>query len=240
MKKQTKITRNMPIYNAVTHYYKTNPTVFHMPGHKLGKGIEKEFLKNLFKLDITEIYGTDNLNYPSGMIKEAEELASKAFGASRTFFLVNGSTVGIHAMIMTICKEKDKLIVSRDCHKSVINGMLLCGVTPIYVIPEFDEEFGIFTYIDPKKIQHLLIENQDAVGVLITRPNYYGVCSNIDEIARIVHKYNKILAIDEAHGSHLKFLEKLPKCAMNGNADICVQSAHKTLLAFTQGAYLHI
>ncbi len=231
---------NTPIYNAVMRYSRSKPTVFHMPGHKLGKGLPAELLENLAMLDVTEIPGLDNLHYPAGIIKEALDLAARAFGADRSFFLVNGSTCGIHAIIMTICKPGDKLIVSRDCHKSVLGGMMLAGVRPVYIKPEFDRTFGISAAITPQALEWALRENPDAVGVFITRPNYYGICSDIKQIAGIVHSFGKVLAVDEAHGAHLAFNRQLPECAMEGGADICVQSAHKTLPAFTQGAYLHV
>jgi lysine decarboxylase len=231
---------NTPIYNTIKKYLNLNPVPFHTPGHKLGKGIPRDILSYLPFLDITELPGTDNLHYPTGILKKAQILASEAFGSEHTFFLVNGSTSGIHAMIMTICKVGDELIVTRDCHKSVIAGMMLAGVKPVYLKPEFNWEYGITTIITPYEVERALINNPKAVGILITRPNYYGVCSDIEEIAKIVHKYGKILAVDEAHGAHLKFGEGLPVCAMDSGADICVQSAHKTLPALTQGSYLHV
>lgn len=232
--------QNVPIYRAIKEYSCSNSVAFHMPGHKLGKSIPQELAENLIHMDLTEIPGTDNLHYPEGPIQEAQELAACAFGADKTFFLVNGSTAGVQAMIMAICKPGTKLIVNRDCHKSVINGMILGSVTPVYIKPTFIEEFGIPSAIDAACIESILRENPDAAGVLITRPNYYGICSDICEIAKIVHSHGKILAVDEAHGAHLKFNSKLPVCAMDGGADICVQSAHKTLPALTQAAYLHV
>jgi arginine decarboxylase len=211
-----------------------------MPGHKLGRGLPKELLGDLSVLDLTELPGTDNLFYPMETIKEAQILAANAFGADRTYFLVNGSTGGIHAMIMTICKPKDKLIVARDCHKSVVNGMLIADVNPVYISPEYDDEFGISLSITPSQVEKAFKDNPDAVGLLITRPNYYGVCCDIEKIAKIVQEHSKILAVDEAHGAHLIFSGRLPVSAMDAGADICVQSAHKTLPAFTQGAYLHV
>lgn len=211
-----------------------------MPGHKLGRGFPKNFSNDFLSLDITEIPGSDDLHCPSGIISEAQMLAAKAFKADRTFFLVNGSTCGIHAMIMTICRPNGKLIVPRDCHKSVINGMMLAGVSPVYLKNEADKEFGIPDPIKPSQVEGALKENPDADGVLITRPSYYGTCADIREIANIVHSCGKILAVDEAHGAHLVFNSSLPVCAMEAGADICVQSAHKTLPALTQGSYLHV
>ena len=231
---------NIPIYNSIKEYIQTNPVSFHMPGHKMGKGIPPELLERIAQLDLTEIPGTDNLHSPSGAIKEAQELAARAFGADKTYFLVNGSTCGIQAMIMTICRPGDKLIVARDCHKSVISGIMFAGAQPIYIKPLFDSSFGIPTVTSVSCVKKAIEENPDAVGVLITRPGYYGTCSDIQQLADIIHSYGKILAVDEAHGAHLKFCSRLPVCAMDAGADICVQSTHKTLPAFTQGAMLHV
>jgi len=211
-----------------------------MPGHKLGRGVPGKFRDSLFTLDLTEIPGTDNLHYPDGPIKDAQELAAEAFGADETFFLVNGSTCGIQAVIAAACKPGDKLIIGRDCHKSVISGMMLAGVRPLYIKPEYDSSFGIPTVLRPSDIEEAIVRNPDASAVMITRPNYYGVCSDIEQIAGIVHSFGKMLVVDEAHGAHLAFNSGLPVCAMKAGADICVQSAHKTLPAVTQGSYLHV
>lgn len=221
-------------------YSGKSPVSFHMPGHKSGKDVNIPPPDKLYLMDVTEIPGLDNLHQPNGVIKEAQELAAKAFGAEHTFFLVNGSTCGIQAAIMSLCKKGDKLIVARDCHMAAINGMILAGVEPVYIKPEFDDNFKIPSVIKCKDIEKALAENSDAVGVYITRPNYYGVCSDIKEISKVVHSYGKVLVVDEAHGAHLKFSDKLPHSALEYDCDICIQSAHKTLPALTQGAYLHV
>ena len=216
------------------------PTVFHTPGHKLGRGIPPIFLKGLHLLDATEIPGLDNLHYPEGVIAQAQALAAKAFGADKTFFLVNGSTCGIQASMMALCNPGDKLIIARDCHRSAIAGLMLSGAIPVYIKPEFNSVFGISTVITAKCIEKALIKNPEAVGVYITRPNYYGVCSDIEKIAEVVHSHNRILIVDEAHGAHLPFSKRLPPSSLECKVDICIQSAHKTLPALTQGAYLHV
>lgn len=211
-----------------------------MPGHKLGKGIPTRLLKDLHLLDMTEIPGLDNLHFPHGVIKEAQDLAAKAFGADNTSFLVNGSTCGVHAAILGLCKPGDRLIVSRDCHKSVIGAMMLASVKPIYITPEYDSLFGVSSLMLSSTVEQAIKNNPDAIGVIVTRPNYYGLCSDIDSISEVVHSYNKVLIVDEAHGAHLKFSSRLPCCALDAGADVCIQSAHKTLPALTQGAYIHI
>jgi lysine decarboxylase len=229
-----------PIFDAIKAYTDSNPVPFHMPGHKLGKGIPAKFLSRIEKLDLTELPDTDNLHASTGVIKEAQELTARAFGAKKSFFLVNGSTVGLHAAISSVCKPGSRLIVGRDSHVAVINGMLLAGVKPYYILPEYSEEYCINTGITPETVEKALVEAPDSAGVLVTRPNYYGICSDIEKIAEIVHGHKKVLIVDEAHGAHLAFNSRLPVSALEAGADLCIQSAHKTLPAFTQGAYLHI
>jgi len=231
---------NIPIYNAIRKYTDSLPIPFHMPGHKLGQGLPDKFIYDIARLDLTEIHGTDNLHHPSGPIMEAQRLAASAFGADRTYFLVNGSTCGIHAAISTVCKPGDSLIVGRNCHKAVIGGMMLAGVKPIYMLPEYNEDFSIISDVLPGSVKKALESNPDAASVLITSPNYYGICSDLKIIAEVVHAHGKPLLVDEAHGAHLKFNLDLPVCATDAGADISIQSAHKTLPAFTQGAYLHV
>jgi len=230
----------LPVLEEIKRYISSDPLPFHMPGHKMGRGFKKGYFDQIAAMDLTEIPKLDNLHFPDGVIRDAQTLAAKAFGAEHTFFLVNGSTSGIHAIIRTICKPGEKLLVARDCHKSVINGMILSGVEPCYISPESDKGFGIPAVISPEKVREAFERNHDLRGLILTRPNYYGICSDLESIAAIASSYGKILAVDEAHGAHLKFNNTLPKCAMDLGADICVQSAHKTLPAFTQGAYLHV
>ena len=199
-------------------YSGKSPVSFHMPGHKLGKDVNIPHDNNLYLMDVTEVPGLDNLHQPNGVIKEAQELAAKAFGADHTFFLVNGSTCGIQAAIMSLCKRGDKLIVARDCHMAAINGMMLAGVQPVYIKPEFDNSFKIPSVLQCKDIEKALIENSDVVGVYITRPNYYGVCSDIKKICGLVHSHGKVLIVDEAHGAHFKFSDKLPPSALSMTA----------------------
>jgi len=231
---------NAPIYNKVRSYIRENSISFHMPGHKMGRSFPHEFIEEFVKFDITEITGTDNLHFPDGIIKEAQGLAAKAYGSDKTYFLVNGSSCGIHASILSVLMPGDRILVLRDCHRSVIGGMMLAGANPVYMNTEFDSFFGISTILKPGTLEKALADNADVKAVIITRPNYYGICSDIRRIAEITHSYGKILIVDEAHGAHLKFSKTLPVSAIEAGADISIQSAHKTLPAITQGAYLHV
>ncbi len=231
---------NLPIYNYLRKYEKENINIFHMPGHKLSRGIPQVLTADILKLDVTEIDGTDNLHYPEGIIKEAQELAAMAFEADNTFFLVNGSTCGIQAAIMSVCTRGQKIIIGRDSHKSVVSGLIMSGAEPVFIYPEYNSKFGINEGITAQSIEDALRMNPEAAAVLITRPNYYGICSDIESIVKIVHSHGKPLIVDEAHGAHLVFSPLLPPSANQYKADIVIQSAHKTLPAVTQGAYMHI
>lgn len=233
------------ILNNLIKISKRDMVSFHTPGHKNGKIFEKYHsnfinINNMGKLDLTELPDTDNLHGPEGMIKEAQERAAKFFGAKDTFFLVNGTTCGIYSMIMAVTNPGDKIIVPRDCHRSVINGIILAGLTPIYIKPEIFSEGLLRMAIKPETVERALIENPDAKAVIITYPNYHGICSDIEKISQIVHKYNKVFLVDEAHGSHLRLSDKLPVTALDAGADIVVQSTHKTLPAYTQSSMLHV
>ncbi|SHK17324.1 aminotransferase class I/II-fold pyridoxal phosphate-dependent enzyme [Paramaledivibacter caminithermalis] len=231
------------IVNELKKLSKRNMVSFHVPGHKSGKIFERYNLSNFHnigKFDITEIPGADNLYAPEGMIKEAQERAKEFYGGDYTFFLINGTTCGVISMIMAATNPGDKIIVSRDCHKAIISGMILGGVMPIYIKPKICYELFLSMAITPKTIERAIKENPDAKAVVITYPNYYGVCSDIEKIAEIVHKYDKVLLVDEAHGAHLKLSENLPISALDAGADIVVHSTHKTLPSFTQSSMLHV
>lgn len=230
----------MPLIEALFEYIKQDITRYHMPGHKGGQGFSREILDKLAQMDVTEVPGLDNLHSPQGAIYHAQKLASDAFGSDQTWFLVNGSTSGIHAMILAACPPGSSLIVPRNCHKSVINALIMGDITPIYILPEYDEDRELVTQVSPQAIEKALECNPHACGVLLVSPNYYGMCSNVEEIAKIVHKAGKVLLVDEAHGAHFPFNGRLPSSAGELGADLWVHSAHKTLPSFTQTAYLHI
>lgn len=232
------------ILDRLLKHGKKDMVSFHVPGHKNGKIYErynyKNFTGQLLSLDVTEIPGMDNLHGPEDMIKEAQERAAKFYKADHTFFLVDGTSCGIIAMLMAVANPGDKVIVPRDCHKSVIHGLILGNLIPVYIQPEVCPDTGIPMGILPETVERAFKEHPEAKALVITYPNYYGICSDIQEIAKIVHKYDKILLVDEAHGAHLNLSEVLPVPAIEAGADIAVQSTHKTLPAFTQASMLHV
>lgn len=241
--KQTKI--KAPIVEALKTAY-TNPTYqFHIPGHTKGLGTLPDFRnligKKALMVDTTDEF--DNLGTltpATGPIKEAETLAAKAFGAKRTFFLINGSTVGNLAIAMGLTKKGQKVIVNRNCHRSILTGLIISGADPLWVVPEKLNNWGLWGNINPQSIEELLQNNDDVSLVWITNPTYEGVVSDIESIAKICKKYNVPLIVDEAHGCLWNFNDKLPQTSLKLGADIVVHSLHKTGGSMSQSSMLHI
>lgn len=233
----------MTIADFLISHKINNPVSFHMPGHKGNDHIRKygygEFLDNILKCDITEIEGADNLFQPEGIIKNTMESYKSLYGVKETKLLINGSSCGLIASILATVKRGEKMIVARNCHKSIFNGVLLGGVKPIYAKPEFIKEYGISGEISVYAIKKLITMNPEAKAVILPSPNYYGVCSDIKEIARLAHENNMLLIVDQAHGAHLKFYNEA-KAAETQGADIVINSTHKTLFSFTESAILNI
>ncbi len=219
-------------------YYNEDYLPMHMPGHK--RNIELLGEKLPYKIDITEIDGFDDLHHASGIIKNIEDKARKIYGSKRSFILVNGSTCGILAGIRSVVNFGDKVLVARNCHKSVYNAIEINGLNPIYMLPQIGKD-GIDRNIDSKQVEEKLKENKDIKLVILTSPTYEGVISDIEAIVDIAHKYDVPVLVDEAHGAHLRFMKGLKdKEALNSGADIVIQSLHKTLPALTGTALLHI
>lgn len=236
--------KQIPILKALRAYSEEQLKYFHVPGHKGGNAFKKVGLQDfdigLLNLDVTEVPGIDNLHCPENAIMEAQELAAKAFGAEHTFFLVNGTTAGIYSMIMAATNPGDKIIIPRNCHKSVTGAVILGKLHPIYISPEVDDKLSVASGISPDMVEKAVIDNPAAKAIVITNPTYYGVCTDLVTIAQIAHKHNMLLLVDEAHGAHFGFSKKLPKSALQCGADMVAQSTHKTLPSMTQSSMLHV
>lgn len=208
---------------------------FHMPGHKR----QSEWLEGLFDADITEIYGADNLHAPSGIIADAQKRAAELFGVTETLFLTGGSTVGILSAISAACGYDDKIIIARNCHKSVYNACIINRLKVSFVYPQSDCDLGCAGQVTPWDIAEEM-DRSGARVVVITSPTYEGIVSDIESISKEVHIRGGVLIVDAAHGAHLGFNDYFPKSARQLGADIVVESAHKTLPCLTGAALLHI
>ncbi|GAA0310875.1 lysine decarboxylase [Gracilibacillus halotolerans] len=232
-----------PLYDALLSFARRETVSLHVPGHKNGqlfpeKGIE--LFQSVLPLDMTEITGMDDLHAPEGIIMEAEKLASEWFDTAKTFFLVNGSTSGNLAMILATVGAGEKIIVQRNCHKSIMHGIELAGALPIFLTPNWNAEKKRYTYPLEETIKDTIVHNQDAKAILLTYPDYFGEIIDLTPIIDLAHRYNMIVLIDEAHGCHFS-LPSIPiQSAVELDADIVVQSAHKMTPALTMTAYLHI
>lgn len=224
-------------------YVEDGAVGFHTPGHKQGKGMDAEFFDLVtplgLKTEVSLMEELDDLHEPAMCIKEAQDLAAELYNADSSYFVINGTTGAIHAMIMAAVNPGDKIIIPRNAHRSVIGGVILNGAEPIFVLPEVDIELGIAMAVSPEQIEQAIKEHPDAKAVLVVYPTYYGVASDIEKIASIVHKNKMLLLVDEAHGPHLKFSNYLPIQAIDAGADIVAQSTHKILGAMTQCSMLH-
>ncbi len=233
-----------PFFEAMRHYCTLDKAPFHTPGHKQGQGIPvemKELLGEMvFRADLTELPEVDNLHDPDGVLLEAQKLAAEAYGADRSWFLVNGSTCGVETLVLAVCDPGDKILLPRNCHKSAIAGVILSGAIPVYVEPDYDSALGIAHGVTAAGIQRTLAQHPDAKGVLIVNPTYYGVCGDIQAIAGLVHQHGLPLLVDEAHGPHFPFHADLPISALEAGADLVVQSTHKVISGMTQASLLHL
>ncbi|MFT4415957.1 aminotransferase class I/II-fold pyridoxal phosphate-dependent enzyme [Fredinandcohnia humi] len=233
-----------PLFDALHEHARKRPFSMHVPGHKNGHVLSTRgllYFKEILKIDATELTGLDDLHHPEGAILEAEELTASLYGVDKSYFLVNGSTVGNLSMILAVCSPNDTILVQRNSHKSIINGLKLAGAKPVFLHPEYDEEVQVPSYVSFDTVKEALDNYPDAKAIILTNPTYYGM-SNPSELGRIIsfaHAKNIPVLIDEAHGAHF-ILDGFPDSALSLGADIVVHSAHKTLPAMTMGSFLHI
>ena len=248
----TNVTKNVkatkvqaPIVEALKKAYENPSYQFHIPGHTKGNGSLPEFKKLIGRkalcIDTTDEFDNLGTLHPAtGPIKEAQELAAKAFGAKKTFFLLNGSTAGNLALAMGLTKKGQKIITNRNCHRSVLTGMIISGAEPLWLIPERFEEWGIWGNVTPESVEEMLKTNDDVSMVWITNPTYEGVVSDIKSISAVCKRYGVPLIVDEAHACLWNFSKHLPTPALQLGADAVVHSLHKTGGSMSQSSMLHI
>lgn len=241
------------ILNKLIQYNRNGSYPWHMPGHKRRmQTIFSGMIENPFLIDMTEIKGLDEFHCPEGIIKNAFEKASKIYGSDASFYLINGSTCGILTAISSLCRHGDEIIVARNCHTSVYYAIRLLNLKPIYIMPDWNERLQMFGGVKPETVKKTIKKHPCAKMVIIVSPTYEGVVSDVEKIAKIVHKVDIPLVVDEAHGAHFEYMsnvnetissannKKLPVPAIKQGADIVIESLHKTLPALTQCAILHV
>ena len=217
---------------------KLDRIIFTTPSHNQKAVFSQEYT-SFYKQDYSEIDGFDNLQNPVNSILMAQGKVSDILKTKQTFFVVQGATTAILAAMKALIKPSERVLVARNCHKTVFSGLILTGGVVDWFMPETDEKWGIYTKIDPKKLQSTLELNQYKVFIM-TSPTYEGVNSDINEISKVCKKHNVYLIVDEAHGALYNFSDKLPKTAIEQGADVSVNSLHKTAGALNQTAVLNI
>lgn len=230
-----------PVLEAMKQHLQNRVVPFDVPGHKGGRGTREltDFLGlSCLKADVNSMKPLDNLCHPVSVIKNAQELAAEAFGAENAFFVVNGTTGSVQAMIMAACKAGEKIIMPRNVHRSAINALVVNGAIPVYVNPGTNKRLGIPLGMSVENVRKAIRENPDAKAMLINNPTYYGVCSDLREIVKLAHENGMLALVDEAHGTHFYFGENMPVSGMAAGADMAAVSMHKTGGSLTQSSLL--
>ncbi|MED1048349.1 aminotransferase class I/II-fold pyridoxal phosphate-dependent enzyme [Bacillus mycoides] len=233
----------MPLYEALMEFKERRLLSFHVPGHKNGLNFPQKAsggFKDILSIDVTELTGLDDLHSPFECIDEAQQLLAEVYGVHKSYFLINGSTVGNLAMILSCCGEHDIVLVQRNCHKSIINGLKLAGANPVFLNPWIDEVHNVPVGVHDEIIKEAITKYSNAKALILTHPNYYGMGIDLEASIAYAHSHKIPVLVDEAHGAHFCIGDPFPKSALVYGADIVVHSAHKTLPAMTMGSYLHI
>lgn len=231
--------KDIPIINGIKDYVGEGIVPFSMPGHKMGRAFSN-FNNILITGDLTEVDGLDNLHKPEGIIKEAEDRLSSLYNSEKSYLLVNGSTCGNLIMIFSSFNEGDKVLVERNCHRSIMNGIIMRKLEPIFIKNIFNNKLKAPIGIDIDHLENTLKEYTDIKGIILTYPNYYGIGIGLEYIINLCKDNGLKVLVDSAHGAHFGFNDKLPESVQQLKPDMVVMSAHKTLPSLTQTAWLHI
>lgn len=223
-----------PLFSSLKSLNSNKTVRFHMPGHK-GKAIFEDF-SDIYAIDYTETFETGNLYEQEGQVRQAEILVAKFYGVHDCHFLTGGSTQGIQSMLGAICKDGGSVILDRSCHKSAMSASMLFDLKPTFIYADNIEPFGCVGKITENQLKEAITQNPQASAVLVVSPSYHGVVQDIKMLSDICHEHGKKLLVDAAHGAHFPAVNL--DCPVKLGADACVLSAHKTLPAMGQGAYL--
>ncbi len=240
-----------PLVDALNETIKQNQLRFHMPGHAghmvfsdLFSGAMSESICGLspalFQYDVTELELLDVLSEPSGVLEESQNRAAKTYNVAHSFYLVQGSSVGLQAAMLSLFKTGDKVLLPRNVHRSMISGLILTGAEPVWFYPELHTDWCLWGVVTPEQLTAQLNADSSIKGVVITSPTYEGVTSDCQALADICKQRGVALIVDEAHGSLFPFATQLPESAVTSLADVVVQSIHKGAGCLTQGAVAHL
>lgn len=232
-----------PLFTAIQRHIDAKTIPFHVPGHKQGRGLPElaAYLgEKALQMDLNGMQNLDYINNPQGVIAEAEDLYAQAFGADYAYFLINGTTSGVQAMIMSVCSPGDEIIIPRNAHNSCIGGLILSGAIPVYIQPAINENLGVAMAISTESVEKAIQKHPHAKALFLINPSYYGFTPDIKSIVRLAHQNNMAVLVDEAHGAHMYFHPDFPLPALYAGADMSAASMHKTGGSLTQSSILFL
>jgi lysine decarboxylase len=241
-----------PYLEAVAAFARRGPRRYFVPGHTGGPGADPGLLgeigRSAFALDVPQDMpgidaspiGWPGLPAPPTPIAQAELLAADAYGAGRSWFLTNGATQGNHATMLALAPEGREILVQRNSHGSVVDGLVLSGGTARFVAPGYDHDLGMATVVSPQQLRDAIARHPDADAVTLVSPTYFGMVGDVAGCARVAHEAGMLLLVDCAWGPHFGFHEDLPGSALRQGADVVLTSTHKHGGSLTQSAILHV
>jgi arginine/lysine/ornithine decarboxylase len=233
-----------PVLEAMAEYHQRGYANFCPPGHKQGRGADERVIRTLgadvFRSDLLATGGLDDRMSRGKVLERAQELMADAVGAEHAFFSTCGSSLSVKSAMMAVAAPGESMLIGRDAHKSMIAGLTLTGIHPIWVRPRWDPELHLAHPPSPEAFEKAFEEHPEAVGALVTSPSPYGTCSDLEGVTEVCHRRGKPLIVDEAWGAHLPFHDDLPTWAMDAGADVCVVSIHKMGAGFEQGSVFHL
>jgi arginine/lysine/ornithine decarboxylase len=234
----------VPVLEAIEEFRRRGDVVLGPPGHRQGLGVDPRVLEVLgagvFASDVLGLNGLDDRRESQGVVTQAQELMADAVGADHAFFSTCGSSLSVKSAMLSVAGPGEKLLISRNAHKSVIAGVIANGTDPVWVHPHFDETNQIAHPPEPENVRQALKEHPDAKGMLLISPTDWGTCADIRGVAKVCHEYDVPLIVDEAWGAHLPFHERLPTWGMSAGADVVVTSVHKMGGAIEQSSVFHL
>ena len=234
----------VPVLEALQAFHDRKDVVFGPPGHRQGRGVDPRVLEvmgeGVFTSDVLSLNGLDDRRQSQGMLTQAEELMADAVGAEQAFFSTCGSSLSVKTAMLAVAGPGEKILISRNAHKSVIAGVIVGGTRPVWVHPHFDEDLAIAHPPEPDDVRAQLEAHPDAKGMLLITPTDWGTCADIKGVAEVCHEYGVPLIVDEAWGAHLPFHDRLPTWGMDAGADVVVTSVHKMGGAVEQSSVFHL
>jgi arginine/lysine/ornithine decarboxylase len=234
----------VPVLEALQAFHDRGYVPFNPPAHRQGRGVDPRVLdvvgQAVFASDVIALNGLDDRLMSGGVLQYAQELMADAVGAEHTFFSTCGSSLSVKSAMLSVAGPHEKMLVVRHAHKSVTAGLIISGVSPVWVHPRWDGDLHMSHPPGPDAVREAFEAEPEAKGMLLVTPTDYGTCGDIAAIAEVCHEFDRPLIVDEAWGAHLPFHPDLPTWAMDAGADLCVTSVHKTGSAVEQSSVFHL